>query len=64
MTDGLGGVQFYFSLPHHPWQQGTNENTNELLRKYFPDDYDNNYYTNAHPRTATASHWQRGPERL
>ena len=40
VIDGLGGVQFYFSSPHHPWQQGTNENTNELLRKYFPEGQD------------------------
>ena len=26
VTEGVGGVQFYFSLPHHPWQWGTNEN--------------------------------------
>ena len=32
----LKRVTFYFPALHHPWERGTNENTNGLLREFFP----------------------------
>lgn len=45
LEEMIPGVTFYFPPPRHPQDRGTNENTNGLLREYFPKGKDLSKYT-------------------
>jgi IS30 family transposase len=65
-------MDVYFCDPGSPWQRGSNENTNGLLRQYFPKGTDLTVYgpevehvaqdLNAHPRKTLG--WDTPAERL
>ncbi len=46
------GVEVFFCDPHSPWQRGSNENTNGLLRQYFPKGMDLSKVTEEQVRAA------------
>lgn len=46
-TEERSSMTVYFAYPYHAWERGTNENTNGLLRQYFPKSHDFNLITPA-----------------
>ena len=43
--EAYSNMTVYFAYPYHAWERGTNENTNRLLRQYFPKTMDFNLIT-------------------